>query len=86
MADKDKVNNNIIKYNIEEKKKETKIPRKLKIQNSQISEEEITGDAAIRLFDLLFNSKPDPKKKEFIKKALQLFPEPEKSKELEIAL
>jgi len=56
------VNNNITKYNIE-KKKETEIPRKLKIQNSQISEEEITGDAAIRLYDLLFNPKPDPKKK-----------------------
>jgi len=86
MADKDNVNNNITKYNIEEKKKETEIPRKLKIEFSQISEEENTGDAAILLYDLLFNPKPDPKKKEFIKKALQLFPEPEKSKELEIAL
>lgn len=82
MADKD--NNNMNKYNLEEEKKKIEINRNLKSQNSKIFEEEITGNAAVLFHDLLFHPKPDSIKKEFIKEALNLFPEPEKSKELEI--
>ena len=52
------------------------------LSGSGISEEELTGNAAVLLHDLLFPPKHDSIRRQFIQEALNLFPEPEKSKEL----
>ncbi len=85
MADHDNVHENVIDSHIrEEKKKDRNISTDLITQNSKLHEEEITGNAAIRLYDLIFNQKSDSKRKLMIKEALKRFPEPELSKELDI--
>lgn len=86
MIDKENVDNKSPKYNLQEKEKKVPVIGNLEVQNSKISEEVITGDAAIRFHDLLFNAKPDPIRKRIIEDAIKLFPEPEKSKKLEINL
>ena len=87
MADENHVNTNIIKPGLQERvKEESQVLKDLNIQNSKIFEEEITGAAALLLYNLIINPKLDPKREEIIKEALNLFPEPEKPKELEIDL
>ncbi len=54
--------------------------------NLEIVEEELTEEGSVKLFTLLFNSKSNPKKKKFIKEALERFPNPDKSTEINIDL
>jgi len=58
------------------------------IQNRHLEmfEEELTDEGAIELYNLLFNSKPNPKKKRFVKEALALFPQPDKPTDIDIDL
>jgi len=58
------------------------------IQNLYLEmfEEELTDEGAIELYNLLFNSKPNPEKKRFVKEALELFPQPDKPTDIDIDL
>ncbi len=85
MADDDNIDENVIDSHVrEEKKKDTNISTDLITQNSKLHEQEITGNATIHLYDLIFNQKFYSKRKAMIKEALKRFPEPDLSKELEI--
>lgn len=86
MADKDNVEKRDPQNNFEKKRKDLEWTNDLNGTNARISEETLTGSAAIKFYDLIFNPKPDLKREKIIKEALALFPEPEKSKELEIDL
>ncbi len=52
----------------------------------EIFEEELTNDSSNKLYNLLFNSKSDPKRKKFIREALKKFPHPEQSTDIDIDL
>ncbi len=80
MADHE-INEKKNKYNSNEKKS---LLKGLELTNLEISEEEITGDVASQLYNILFKQERDLKKMKLIKEALKLFPEPDKSKELKI--
>lgn len=54
--------------------------------NLEIGEEMLTEEGSIKLYNLLFNSKSNQKKKEFIKEALERFPNPDKTTDIEIDL
>ena len=85
MADHNNIHENVIDSHVREvKKKDNNISTDLITQNSKLHEEEITGNAAVRLYDLIFNQKSDSKRKTMIKEAIKQFPEPDLSKELEI--
>ena len=73
------------KDNIHKETNEREIKTKLYV-NFEIVEEELTEEGSIKLFNLLFNSKSNPKKKKFIKEALERFPHPDKSTDIYIDL
>lgn len=52
----------------------------------EIGEEELTEEGSFKLYTLLFQSTSNPKKKEFVKEALERFPHPDKSTDIEIDL
>ena len=62
------------------------IDEALRSQNLEILEEIITGNNAIKFYNLLKNPPNNPKREEKIKEALNLFPEPDKSTEIDVEL
>ena len=55
----------------------------LSIQGLELLEEEISIEAAKKLHELILNPPVDVKRNQLIKEALEMFPEPEKSSELD---
>ncbi len=87
MVDKDNSKKKIHKIDTSKKNRDDNaIPNKFQYQNFEIYEEKINGDAAIRLYNLIFKPPKDPEREKIIKEAIKLFPEPEKSTEIDIDL
>lgn len=73
------------KHSLLENNKENNIEL-LNSENMEIIEETIMGIKAIQFLDIIKNPSKDPKREKMIKKALFLFPKPDKPTEIDLKL